>query len=228
MKRLIPLTAALSVGLLMPQTASAQYVSSDCYGGTLVTCVDFQLSSTGGTGYSLIVSFVDPAPLETLGGVLTRIGMYYTLDANYSFTNLAIFAPDGKSWSTDGTCVAGDGVGGNLFTACADADPPPTTNGLIFGESVMFTFNSEINVLDGTNLADGFGIRAHIQDYGNCSLRVDSETGLFGTWTDANIDECGTVTVPEPVSLFLLGSGLLGVGGVAMRRRRNGLEVENA
>jgi hypothetical protein len=41
------------------------------------------------------------------------------------------------------------------------------------------------------------------------------------------IEACASVT-PEPISMALLGTGLLGLGGAGLRRRRKGMDVENA
>lgn len=43
--------------------------------------------------------------------------------------------------------------------------------------------------------------------------------GFFGPWLDVHRGECLTSTVPEPSTVFLLATGLFGIGFVAWRRK---------
>ena len=101
------------------------------------------------------------------------------------------------------------------------------TNGLPVGGYVVER-NDTTNL--GTYNLDNLYARSHIQSYGErgCSLKPDSR--LPGNVVDGaeTIDgRCGTSeVVPEQITVVLLGSGLLGLGGVQARRRRQRGETD--
>ncbi len=58
---------------------------------------------------------------------------------------------------------------------------------------------------------------------GYCGKHLDNSVEIPGNWS-AVVDACSFETVPEPITMVLLGSGLLGIGGVGLlRRRKDGL-----
>ena len=94
--------------------------------------------------------------------------------------------------------------------------PPNTTNtgsGNLTGPLSAFTGNGTVGIDASTNTFDGFSggggnISTSINTLGDAVLNV--------TYTYSP----GTPSVPEPFSIALLGSGLLGLGFVRFRRAR--------
>ncbi len=85
------------------------------------------------------------------------------------------------------------------------------TNGL---GPVTFTLNGLVTTFPAN--ADGNEFVVHIQYDGNCSGWVGGATGSTSPGDNLN---CGTV-IPEPASLALFGTGLVGIAGLVRRRIR--------
>lgn len=247
MRRLVPLAALMSVGWLIPQSASASiWTQTACGGSTLQTCVDFDLSQDATGRYFFSTTFVSSHYAGDEAGVITAVGIY-DLDGTpiYDLTNIVFESGLStiSNWTghTDDPChTTGAATGAQLFEGCADANPSPIQNGMRVGDTVVFSFalnpeNDPSQILPSSFTEDsGLGARVHIQSYSEdqCSVKLDSRLAVDddGNLTDGFFsgDDCRPSTsVPEPVSTLLLGSGLLGVGMVA-RRRRNGLERNDA
>jgi hypothetical protein len=80
-------------------------------------------------------------------------------------------------------------------------------NGLV---TITFTGTTTSNV----------GADVHIQAINGtqCSAHVNS-TGLVLS-TDSPVSSCGVSVTPEPASMALVATGLIGIGGFGLRRRR--------
>ncbi|NJD10817.1 MAG: PEP-CTERM sorting domain-containing protein [Gemmatimonadetes bacterium] len=201
---LVGLTAGL-VGGAMPAAGQWNFVSNGpVCASPLDICVDFQLSQ-GSTSWVLTTTVTG-----SYGGLFHVVGLY-SLDGAVPGTGIIVTPAD---WST---VVPPDQLNEvKNFVKNSSMDPPEVFElGAAKGTAsyqVTISFDPPLTA-NGTLVA-----AAHVGSVGtaSCSLK-------FGSWgevlfPDGGSAACGS-SVPEPVSLILLGSGLLGVGGMRMRRR---------
>lgn len=99
--------------------------------------------------------------------------------------------------------------GGMKWLTCPDPASPAS--------SVIFTFDTGDKEFSLANLE----LRWHSQQIGANEFSLKCDTGGAGDYPPCEV-------VPEPITMILLGSGLVGLGGARLaRRRRRGLgEVE--
>jgi hypothetical protein len=127
--------------------------------------------------------------------------------------------PDGNGWGWETTQqLNGAGMPGRIYAW--NAPPPDPQTGISVGEAPpTWTFSFLVRNVTEAQVQDlGFGI--HAIAYIGCSTKLGVWDG--GETINRNgSSEGDCVSVPEPGSLFLLGSGAAGMAFVASRRRKS-------
>jgi len=204
-----------------PPSYSNFHTWAFCSGNALSVCMNFDLQRDGTTdNFKLVAMYVNPSVGSD--GIMTGVGLYRDpSDTDLNVANVSVLTPG--SWVVSSTGLSG---GGNVLFEVAGSSSNGATDGVPMGGYVEITFSS--TNLASYNIDDYLHARSHVQSLGefNCSLKPDSYLADNVVDGAAAVDaRCGDGggtdnTVPEPVSMILLGSGLLGLGAVRMRRRQ--------
>jgi hypothetical protein len=190
-------------------------------GSTNVIClVSGGLNSCASVAVSVAGSVLT-ATVTNQGGDLTYLlpafGFFYTGTSTASALNFSPLSQTngGNTWvgPADGFGLANPGPTGGTWLGIAEADGPDDR--LTTGESITLTFNI-VGSLTGSEDNVFFAFRGQAWNGGNSFKCYEGASNSEPEGSDCG----GESTVPEPATMALLATGLVGMGGATMVRRR--------
>jgi len=151
------------------------------------------INASGGSASAITEVYFDDGTLFGLSTVTHSAGDPWT-GGSASPGNL----PGGSSISPSFVATSG---------FVAESNPPPPKNGVIPGEYLDVVFD----------LLAGVGFSDTVAALGDGSLRIGMHVTAFG---DGGSESFVNNPVPVPAAVWLFGSGLLGLVGIARRKKQ--------
>lgn len=212
--RTLALAAFVSVGVASQARADfTTFPGGSCGGNSFSTCAAVSLtSSVDGFGNTVITVTVQN--LGTNGELYKSIGLI-AVPAGSSITLTSAPTGYGPPPPND---LNGAGLPDDQYGATANSQGDMLAN----DGSTVFTF---VFTFDGTLTAEqiaALGVGIHgISGPNNCSTKMGvTSGGVVDNADPALAAGCGTTTAPEPISMALMATGLAGMSGAGLLRRR--------
>lgn len=214
-KMIKTLMIVFGLALSLPTGANAQSFSGfGCSGNTFLFCAEWMGARTSPTSFILSVKNIS----TNTSSAFTKIGLGNLILPNPSYLI-----------TSDGWQLQPDFIGFNGFQLSVNHFGSTTTNGINWAilagqtRNFEFVFDSSVFATDARFNSNFSNAQIAIHDQGgpnNCGSSKGTMT-LDGTnISELSVSpECMTV-VPEPMTIILMGSGLLGIGIVGVVRNK--------
>lgn len=208
------LAAAAMLGTLAVTPARADFVfGTTCGGNNFATCASGSLATSVGGGVTVVT--INVTYEGTQGELWKNVGVIgLPAGANVALTS----APTGYGPPPPND-LSGGGLPDDTFGSPCCTNPGQGDmlgNAGITSGTFVFTITGELT----QQQIDALGVGIHgISGPNGCSTKFGVTSAGAVNNTDPN-STCTETTIPEPITMTLLATGLAGMGGVGFMRRR--------